>query len=50
MNLNNISDKIVFKTLKFIKHGYIKLINYDNKIYSFGDGEQKLKVTIKINC
>ena len=49
MNLNNIADKIVFKTLKFIKHGNIKLINYDNKSYDFGNPEEKLKVNIKIN-
>ena len=49
MNLNKISDKLVFKTLKFIKHGNIKLINHDNKSYSFGDPGEKLKVTIKIN-
>ena len=49
MNLNKISDKLVFKTLKFIKHGNIKLINHDNKSYNFGDPGEKLKVTIKIN-
>ena len=49
MNLNNIADKIVFKTLKFIKHGSIKLINYDNKKYDFGNPEEELKVSIKIN-
>jgi len=49
MNLNNIADKIVFKTLKFIKHGNLKLTNYDNKSYFFGDSEDELKVSIKIN-
>ncbi len=49
MILNNISDKIVFKSLKFIKYGTIKIINYDNKIYSFGNPEEDLKVEIKIN-
>ena len=49
MNLKNISDTLVFKTLKFIKYGSIKLINYDNKIYNFGDQEKELKVNIKIN-
>ena len=49
MNLNKISDKLVFKALKFIKHGNIKLINHDNKSYNFGDPGEKLKVTIKIN-
>ena len=49
MNLNIISDKLVFKTLKFIKYGNIKLINYDNKTYNFGSAEEELNVTIKIN-
>ena len=49
MNLNKISDKLIFKTLKFIKHGNIELINHDNKNYNFGDPGEKLKVTIKIN-
>ena len=49
MNLNSIADKIVFKSLKFIKHGNIKLINYDNQSYDFGNPEDDLKVTLKIN-
>ena len=49
MNINIISDKLVFQTLKFIKHGNIKLINYDNKTYNFGSSEEELNVTIKIN-
>ena len=49
MNLNSISDQIVFKFLKFIKHGSIKLINYDGKIYNFGNPEENLKVEVKIN-
>jgi len=49
MNLNKIADKLIFKTLKFIKHGNIDLINHDNKRYNFGDSGEKLKVTIKIN-
>ncbi len=49
MNLNKISDKIVFKSLQYIKYGNIELINYDNKNYNFGNSEEKLKVKIKIN-
>ena len=49
MNLNKISDELVFQSLKFIKHGNIELINHDNKSYNFGDPGEKLKVTIKIN-
>ena len=33
MNLNKLSDKIVFNSLKFIKHGNLKIINYDGKEY-----------------
>ena len=49
MNLNNIADKIVFKSLKFIKHGNLKLINYDNKSYIFGNLKSEPRVTLKIN-
>ncbi len=49
MSLNKISDKIVFKSLQYIKYGNIELINYDNKNYNFGNSEEKLKVKIKIN-
>ena len=49
MNLNIISDKIVFNSLKFIKFGNLKLINYNGKEYNFGSPEEKLKVNIKLN-
>ena len=49
MNLNIISDKIVFNSLKFIKFGNLKLINYNGKEYNFGNPEEKLKVNIKLN-
>ena len=49
MNLNTISDKIVFKSLEFIKHGNLQLINHDNKIYNFGNPEEEIKVKLKIN-
>ena len=49
MNLNKIADKIVFKSLKFIKYGSIELVNYDNKKYNFGNPNEELKVKIKIN-
>ena len=47
-SLLNLKWKIS-KTLKFIKHGNIKLTNHDNKIYNFGSPHEELKVTIKIN-
>ena len=49
MNFNTIADKVVFKSLKFIKYGSIELINYDNKKYFFGSSKEELKVKIKIN-
>ena len=49
MNFNKISDKIVFNSLKFIKHGSIELVNFDNKKYNFGNPNEELKVKIKIN-
>ena len=49
MNFNTIADKIVFKSLKFIKYGSIELVNYDNKKYIFGSSNEDLKVQIKIN-
>tara|TARA_B100000579_G_scaffold273352_1_gene225807 strand:- start:74 stop:1255 length:1182 start_codon:yes stop_codon:yes gene_type:complete len=49
MNLNIISDKIVFGGLKFIKHGNLKIINYDNKVYDFGNNKEDLNVELKIN-
>jgi len=49
MNLNKISDKIVFETLKFIKYGSIKIVNYDNQSYDFGNPKENLKVKLKVN-
>ena len=34
--IQNISDKLVFKTLRQIKHGKLTLINHDGKKYLFG--------------
>ena len=33
MNLNNISDQIVFKFLKKIEYGQLKIINYDKRVF-----------------
>ena len=49
MYINSLADKVVFNSLNYIKHGKIKLINYDNKEYNFGNNKEKLFVTIKIN-
>ena len=48
MNLNIVSDRIVFSILKDIKVGYLKLINYDGKNYNFGNIQDSLKANIKI--
>ena len=49
MNLSNLSDRIIFKSLKLLKHGNIKLINHDKKEYYFGKINENLKVKLKIN-
>ena len=42
MSLFKISEKFVVNKLKLIKHGNLKLINYDGKVYHFGDLERNL--------
>tara|TARA_B100000963_G_C22626897_1_gene672843 strand:+ start:952 stop:2133 length:1182 start_codon:yes stop_codon:yes gene_type:complete len=48
MSLNKVAEKFVFNKLKFIQHGSLKLINYDGKVYHFGNLEDKLNADIKI--
>ena len=48
MNLNNISDKIVFKTLKDLKFGYLEITNVYGEILKFGNPQDTLKATLKI--
>ena len=36
MNLYKISDKLVFKTLKDIKFGYLEIKNYHGEVFKFG--------------
>ena len=48
MNLNIVSDKIVFGILKDIKVGHLKLTNHDGKTYNFGNIKDSLKANIKI--
>ena len=47
--IQNISDKLVFKTLRQIKHGKLTLINHDGKKYLFGEEDKSLSVELKIN-
>ena len=49
MNINFISDTIVFSALKHIKHGRIILTNYDGSKIIFGKENKLLNVNIKIN-
>ena len=49
MSLTKISEKFVINKLKLIKNGNLKLINYDGKVYHFGDLESDLYADIKIN-
>ena len=49
MNFNLLSDKIVFNSLKLIKHGFLEIQNHDNKIYKFGNENEQLRAKIKIN-
>ena len=48
MNLNNLSDKLVFNILKDIKYGYLEIINHNGNHYKFGDPKDSLKANIKI--
>ena len=49
MNFNLLSDKIVFNSLKLIKHGFLEIQNHDSKIYKFGNEREQLRANIKIN-
>ena len=48
MNLFKISEKFVLNKLKNITQGNLKLINYDGKVFHFGDLESKLSSDIKV--
>jgi len=49
MSLKKISERFVLNKLKKISQGNLKLINYDGKVFHFGDLESKLSSDIKIN-
>ena len=49
MSLIKISERVVLNKLKKISQGNLKLINYDGKVFHFGDLESKLSSDIKIN-
>ena len=49
MSLIKISEKFVLNKLKNISQGKLKLINYEGKVFHFGELESKLSSDIKIN-
>jgi len=49
MIFNKISNNFVLNTLKHIKHGHLKLTNFNNDVFYFGDEKENLKAEIKIN-
>ena len=49
MSLSKISEKFVLSKLNLIKNGSLRLINYDGKVYQFGDLKSSLSADIKIN-
>jgi cyclopropane-fatty-acyl-phospholipid synthase len=48
MSLVKISEKIILSKLKNIESGNLKLVNYDGKVFQFGNLENKLSADIKI--
>jgi cyclopropane-fatty-acyl-phospholipid synthase len=48
VSLFKISEKFVLNKLKNITQGNLKLINYDGKVFHFGDLESKLSSDIKV--
>ena len=49
MTLNKVSDNFVFKFLKYIKNGHLKLTNFNGQVFYFGNDKEDLKAEIKIN-
>jgi hypothetical protein len=47
--IQKISDNLIFNTLKFIKHGQLKVTNFDGKKYYFGEKDKNLNVELIIN-
>jgi cyclopropane-fatty-acyl-phospholipid synthase len=49
MSLIKISEKLVLNKLKNLESGRLRLVNYDGKVFHFGNLESELKADIKIN-
>ena len=48
MILNQLSENFVFKSLKYIKYGHLKLTNFNGDVFYFGNEKEDLKAEIKI--
>ena len=48
MFLNNAADKLVFKFLNKINHGYLELTTHNGKVLKFGNPNEKLHASISI--
>ena len=48
MFLNNAADKLVFKFINNISHGYLELTTHDGKLLKFGNSNEKLHANILI--
>ena len=49
MQFTKISEKFVLNKLKNISQGNLRLINYDGKVFHFGELKSNLSADIKIN-
>ncbi len=49
MRLSKVAENFVINKLKLIKNGNLKLINYDGKVYQFGELKSSINSDIKIN-
>ena len=49
MGFIKITEKFILNKLKNITNGNLKLINYDGKVFHFGNLESSLSANIKIN-
>ena len=47
--IQTISDNLIFKALKSIKHGQLIITNYDKKKYYFGEKDKNLNAELIIN-
>tara|TARA_Y100000590_G_scaffold68984_1_gene75220 strand:+ start:1960 stop:3147 length:1188 start_codon:yes stop_codon:yes gene_type:complete len=49
LNINYLANQFVFYHLKKINHGYLQIVDWNDKEYFFGDKTSDLKARIKIN-